>query len=61
MEINKQKEQVKSKMDEKYLETEAKQKVLQGVMMNNAKANQERTKDILQNFKKDLERDKKSD
>ena len=61
MEINKKKEEVKSDMNEKYVETEAKQKVLQNVMMQNSEQMKTRAGDILQNFKNNLENTKKSE
>ena len=61
MEITKKKESVKSKMDGEYLDTEAKQKVLQSAMLQNAELTKARAGDMLQNLKKDLESSKKSE
>ena len=61
MEINKKKEAVKSKIDGEYLDTEAKQKVLQSAMLQNNELAKARTGDMLQNLQKDLERTKKSE
>jgi hypothetical protein len=56
MEISKKKEETKSNMDKKYTETEAKQKLLQNVMSNNAELNKARAGDILQNMKNNLQK-----
>ena len=61
VEISKKKEEVKSQMGKKYLETEAKQKLLQNVMANNAEVTKARQGDILQNYKKDLENSKRNE
>ena len=61
VEISKKKEEVKSQMGKKYLETEAKQKLLQNVMANNTEVTKARQGDILQNYKKDLENSKRNE
>ena len=58
VEINKKKNEVKSQMSKKYLETEAKQKLLQNVVSNNAELNKARQNDLLQNMQKDLQNKK---
>jgi len=59
IEINKEKEQVKSKMNQEFVETEGKQKLARGMMANTAQLNRARQSDILQNVKKDLENSEK--
>ena len=61
VEINKKKEQVKSEMGKEYTQTEGEQKLLRGIMQNNAKLNMARSGDMLQNQKKDLEKSSKSE
>ena len=61
VEINKKKEEVKSNMNKQFVQTEGEQKLLRGAMANNANLNQARAGDILQNYKKDLEMNKKSE
>jgi hypothetical protein len=61
MEISKKKEEAKGQMDAATLETEAKQKVLQSALMQNAELTKARAGDMLQNLKKDLESNKKSE
>ena len=61
VEINKKKEEVKSNMNKEFVQTEGEQKLLRGAMANNANLNQARAGDILQNYKKDLEMNKKSE
>mgnify|MGYP003112259451 CR=1 FL=1 len=61
VEINKKKEEVKSQMGKQFTETEAKQKLLQNVMSNNAELNKARQGDILQNMKNNLQNSKKND
>ena len=56
IEINKKKEEVKSQMNKQYVETEGKQKLLRNTMSGNANLAQARAGDILQNYKKDLEK-----
>ena len=58
VEINKKKEEVKSNMGKQYVETEAKQKLLQNVMKNNVELNKARQGDILQNIKNNLQNNK---
>jgi len=55
VEINKKKEEVKSNMNDKYTETEAKQKLLQNVLSNNADLVKARQGDLLQNYKNSLD------
>ena len=55
VEINKKKEEVKSNMNDKYTETEAKQKLLQNVLSNNADLIKARQGDLLQNYKNSLD------
>ena len=59
VEINKKKEEIKSNMNEEYLETEANQKLLRGSMANEAKLKTQEADLFLQNLQKDLEREKK--
>jgi len=61
MEITKEKEQVKAGMNEKFVETEAKQKVLQHTIANNVELMKARTQDVLQNFKNNLDKTKESE
>ena len=65
VEINKKKEEVKSNMDKKYVETEAKQKLLQGVMAANAHAKEQQDQlkrdAVLQNFQKNLDKTKEKE
>jgi len=61
VEINKKKEEVKSKMNEEFTQTEGEQYLLRNVMANNAKTNQARAGDILQNFKNDLDNTSKNE
>ena len=59
VEINKKKEEIKSGMNEEFLETEASQKLLRGSMTNQAKLKTQEADLFLQNLQKDLEREKK--
>jgi hypothetical protein len=61
MEINKKKEEVKASMGKEYLETEAKQKLLRNVMGNNTELATQRSGDMLQNFKNNLENKSKEE
>ena len=61
VEINKKKEEVKSNMTDELRQTSAEQKVLQSNMGANANLIQQRQKDILQNYKKDLENSSKDE
>jgi hypothetical protein len=58
VEINKKKEEVKSNMDGAYMDTEAKQKLLQNVLSNNAELVKARQGDLLQNMQKNLQNKK---
>jgi hypothetical protein len=58
VEINKKKEEVKSDMKDSYTETEAKQKLLQNVLSNNADLVKARKVDLLQNYKNSLDNSK---
>ena len=58
VEINKKKEEVKSNMDGAYMDTEAKQKLLQNVLSNNAELVKARQSDLLQNMQKNLQNKK---
>jgi predicted nucleic acid-binding protein len=58
VEINKKKEEVKSDMKDSYTETEAKQKLLQNVLSNNADLVKARQGDLLQNYKNSLDNSK---
>jgi hypothetical protein len=58
VEINKKKEEVKSNMKDSYTETEAKQKLLQNVLSNNADLVKARQGDLLQNYKNSLDNSK---
>ena len=55
VEINKQKEQVKGKMNKEFIDTEGKQKLARSIIANNAQLTQARQGDMLENSKKDLE------
>ena len=55
VEINKQKEQIKTGMKEELIQTEGEQKLLRGLMGGNANLQKARMGDVVQNFKKDLE------
>ena len=55
VEINKKKEEVKAGMKKQFIETEGKQKLLRNVLQNNTNATVERSRDVVKNFKKDLE------
>ena len=55
VEINKQKEQIKTGMKEELIQTEGEQKLLRGLMGGNANLQKARMGDIVQNVKKDLE------
>ena len=61
VEINKKKEEVKSNLGEKYTETEAKQKLLQNVLSNNADLVKARQGDLLQNYKNSLDNSKQDE
>jgi len=55
VEINKQKEQIKTGMKEELIQTEGEQKLLRGMMAGGAQLNKQRASDMLTNFKKDLD------
>jgi hypothetical protein len=55
IDINKKKEQVKHAYEKELVQTEQEQKLLQGVMKNEAELVKQRQDDALQNYKKDLE------
>lgn len=55
VEINKKKEEVKSGIKKQFIETEGKQKLLRNVLQNNTNTTVERSRDVVKNFKKDLE------
>ena len=61
VEINKKKEEVKSSMNKEFVQTEGEQKLLRKTMAGNANLSNARAGDILQNYKKDLEMNKKSE
>jgi len=61
VEINKKKEEVKSKMEKNESEQEVKMKDQAQTSANNALLMQSRAQDLLQNYRKDLEREKKSE
>ena len=61
VEINKKKEEVKSNMNKEFVQTEGEQKLLRKTMAGNANLSNARAGDILQNYKKDLEMNKKSE
>ena len=61
VEINKQKEQVKSGMKEELIQTEGEQKLLRGLMSGNANLQKARLGDVVQNVKKDLESSSKNE
>ena len=55
VEINKQKEQVKSKLGKQLTQTEGEQKLLRGTMANHAELTRMRAEDMLKERKKDLQ------
>jgi len=55
VEINKQKEQVKSKLSKQLTQTEGEQKLLRGTMANHAQLTRMRAEDMLKERKKDLQ------
>tara|TARA_B100000519_G_scaffold71810_1_gene61791 strand:+ start:1874 stop:4174 length:2301 start_codon:yes stop_codon:yes gene_type:complete len=55
VEINKQKEQVKSKLGKQLTQTEGEQKLLRGTMANHAELTRMRNEDMLKERKKDLQ------
>ena len=59
VEINKQKEQVKSGMTKELTQTAGEQKLLRGMMAGGAQLNDARARDILANYKKDLDNSSK--
>ena len=61
VEINKQKEQVKSGMKEELIQTEGEQKLLRGLMSGNANLQKARLGEVVQNVKKDLESSSKNE
>jgi len=61
VEINKKKEEVKSKMEKNESEQEVQMKDQAQTSANNAVLMQSRAQDLLQNYRKDLEREKKSE
>ena len=61
VEINKKKEEVKSDMNSVYTDTEAKQKLMQNVLGNNAELVKARQNDLLQNMQKNLQNKKQDD
>ena len=61
VEINKSKEQIKSKQKEELTQTEAEQKLLRGMSAGNAKLNQARAGDILKNLKNNLDNSSNSE
>ena len=61
VEINKKKEEVKSKMEKNESEQNIEMKDQAQTSANNALLMQSRAQDLLQNYRKDLEREKKSE
>ena len=61
MEITKKKEQVKSKMEKEFTQTEGEQKLLRGNMKGQADLTRARAGDMLMNFKKDLDNTSKNE
>ena len=55
VEINKEKEQIKTGMKKELVQTAGEQKLLRGLMSGEAQLNNARAGDILTNYKKDLE------
>ena len=55
VEINKKKEEVKSKMGKEFVETEGKQKLLRNVMSNNVESQKQQASNLLQSVKNNLE------
>jgi len=56
MEVNKKKEDIKSKSQREYYETEAQQKLLRGNMSSDAHYKKKELQDLLKNFNKDLQK-----
>ena len=56
MDINKQKESVKSRTEREYNETEAQQKLLRGNMANDANYKKKELQDLLKNFQNGLQK-----
>ena len=56
MDINKQKESVKTRTEREYNETEAQQKLLRGNMANDANYKKKELQDVLKNFQNDLQK-----
>mgnify|MGYP003115227050 FL=1 len=61
MEIVKRKEQVKGKMDKEFVQTEGEQKLLRGILNNDANLIKQRANDELKNYKKDLDNRSKNE
>ena len=61
MEINRKKEQVKGNMDKEFIQTEGEQKLLRGILNNDANLIKQRAKDELKNYKKDLDNRSKNE
>ena len=59
VEINKEKEAVKSQIDKEYVETEGKQKLLRNVMSNNVDAQQQKAANMLESVKNNLQANNK--
>tara|TARA_R110002012_G_scaffold110255_2_gene254658 strand:- start:2358 stop:4664 length:2307 start_codon:yes stop_codon:yes gene_type:complete len=61
MEIVKKKEQVKGNMDKEFVQTEGEQKLLRGILNNDANLIKQRANDELKNYKKDLDNSSKNE
>ena len=59
IEINKQKEQVKTGIKKELIQTEGEQKLLRNTLSNDANMHNQRASDILMNYKKDLDNSSK--
>ena len=61
MEINRKKEQVKGNMNKEFIQTEGEQKLLRGILNNDADLIKQRANDELKNYKKDLDNRSKNE
>ncbi len=59
VEINKEKEQIKSGLKKELIQTEGEQKLLRGVLAGEAQLQRQRASDLMMNYKKDLENNQK--
>ena len=61
VEINKEKEQIKSGLKKELIQTEGEQKLLRGVLAGEAQLQRQRASDLMMNYKKDLENTSKNE